>query len=177
MTEEIRQLRPEGIYLIAYIPDLVALLERLRVAGVTTLLMGTGAVTEQLPRLAGAAAEHLVYPQQSFDAHSTEPAVAGFVAAYEARYGEAPGVFAAHGYDALKLVWQAMRDTGEAQPDDIRRGLMALDDYAGAAGRISFDDRGDVVRYPRRFVIHDGRPIPYEQFEQEGGELPVPEQG
>mgnify|MGYP000733016706 CR=1 FL=1 len=37
---------------------------------------------------------------------------------------------------------------------------------------IVLDESGDVVRYPRLFIIHNGQPMPYEDFEQEGGERP-----
>ena len=36
----------------------------------------------------------------------------------------------------------------------------------------AFDDNGDVVRYPRLFIVHDGTPMPYEEFVEEGGKLP-----
>ena len=47
-------------------------------------------------------------------------------------------------------------------------------DFSGAAGRTEFDERGDVVRYPKIFVINEGDSIPYEKFEESGGELSIP---
>ena len=67
-----------------------------------------------------------------------------------------------------------MQDTGSAHPDEVRRGLLGLEDFNGAAGRTAFDERGDVVRYPRLFIVRNGAPTSYEEFKQEGGSLPVP---
>lgn len=174
IVQQVMDLKPEGIYLVAYVEVMSRLLEQLAASGNEAVLMGSGAVTDQLTQAAGEAAEHLVYPQPIFDPESKDPNVAAFVQAFRTKYNREPDIYAAHGYDALKLVVQAMRDTGYAFPDEIRRGLHGLKDYEGAAGRTQFDERGDVVRYPKVFVIYEGRPMTYEQFEQQDGELPIP---
>jgi branched-chain amino acid transport system substrate-binding protein len=174
MIAELKELEPQGIYLVAYVEVLAELLQQIRAAGMDCLLMASGSVTEQLSQLAGEAAENLVYPQPSFDPNTNEPVVKKFVEAFRAKYDREPDIYAAHGYDSLNLLVQAMRKTGFTFPDEIRRGLHGLDNYVGAAGRTQFDERGDVVRYPKIFVIRDGQPVSHEQFEQEGGELPTP---
>jgi branched-chain amino acid transport system substrate-binding protein len=177
MVAKVKELNPEGVYVVAYEAEIVSLLQELHAAEIRPLIMATASVTQKIPGLAGEAAENLVYPQPSFDIGSGDPPVATFVEAYRERYDEDPGIYAAHGYDALKLIWQAMLDTGHSRPDEIKRGLLGLESYHGAAGRTSFDSSGDVVRYPQLFVVRDGQPVPYEEFEQEGGELPVPGRG
>jgi branched-chain amino acid transport system substrate-binding protein len=174
IAQEVMELKPEGIYLVAYVELMAHLLQELAASGNEAILMGSGSVTDQLIQVAGDAAEHLVYPQPIFEPDSDEPAVASFVQAFRAKYNREPDIYAAHGYDSLKLIVQAMQDTGYAFPDEVRRGLHGLKDYEGAAGRTQFDERGDVVRYPKVFVIHEGQSVPYEQFEQQGGELLIP---
>ena len=174
MIAELKDLEPQGIYLVAYVEVLAELLKQIRASGIDCLLMASGSVTEQLSQLAGEAAENLVYPQPSFDPDTDEPVVKEFVEAFRAKYKREPDIYAAHGYDSFNLLVQAMRNTGVTFPDEIRRGLHGLDNYVGAAGRTQFDERGDVVRYPTVFVIRNGQPVSHEQFEQEGGELPTP---
>lgn len=171
MVAEAGELNPEGVYIVAYDKTTIGLLKLLRQAGIKALMMGTASVTEQVPRLAGDAANHLVYAQPSFDPESAAKEVSEFVTAYRAMYRETPDIYAAHGYDAMKLIARAMDDTGFAYPDEVRRGLLTLKNYTGAAGRTDFDERGDVVRYPTVFVIQDGRPVAFEAFEKQGGEL------
>jgi branched-chain amino acid transport system substrate-binding protein len=181
MIQEIKAQKPQGVYLVAYVDIMAELLAQLAAAGCKGLLMGSGAVTDELFKEAGASAEHLVYPQPVFNPTADDPAVASFVEAFRAKYSREPDIYAAHGYDSLKLIIKAMRDTGYAMTDEVRRGLHGLRDeqglsgYAGAAGRTEFDERGDVVRYPEIFVINEGKPVPYDRFEQEGGELVIPQ--
>ena len=67
----------------------------------------------------------------------------------------------------------AIENGGGAHPDDIRIGFSSIKEYEGAAGRTGFDENGDVVRYPRMFVIHESKSKPYDQFVEEGGSLPT----
>jgi branched-chain amino acid transport system substrate-binding protein len=174
MIREIKEQEPQGVYLVAYEEIMTELLEQLQAASCKGLKMGSGAVTEDLIERAGEAAEHLIYPQPVFEPDSDDPAVRAFVEAFRAKYSREPDIYAAHGYDALKLIVQSMRNTGFALTDEVRRGLHGLKAFPGAAGRTEFDERGDVVRYPRIFVIDEGRSVPYEKFEEAGGELSIP---
>ena len=173
MIEKVKELKPQGIYVIAYINEMAPLLNHLRDAGIEALIMGSGAVTEDLPRLAGEAAEKLVYAKPKLDIESTDENVEDFVKAFTAKYGHPPDIFAAHAYDALKSMVLAIEAAEMAHPDAVKLQLLNLD-YDGAAGHTAFDERGDVTRYPQLFVVHEGEPVPYEKFEEEGGRLPIP---
>jgi len=174
MIQEIKEQKPQGVYIVAYVDMMTELLKQLEAAGCKGLIMGSGSVTDPLLQKAGSAAENLVYPQPTFDPDSDDPAVAAFVQAFRTKYNREPDIYAAHGYDALRLIVTAMRNTGFDLTDEVRRGLHGLKSFAGAAGRTEFDERGDVVRYPTVFVIQDGKPVPFDQFEAAGGELFVP---
>jgi branched-chain amino acid transport system substrate-binding protein len=171
MVAEIKELAPDGIYIAAYLQDMSELLTLLHGSGVNAVLLGSASVTDDLIRMAGDAAENLVYPQPAFDVDSPDAAVRSFVDAYRAEYNEDPDIFAAHGYDALKLLARAMENAEGTHPDDIRIGFSSIKDYDGAAGRTAFDENGDVVRYPRMFIIREGRSMPYDSFVAEGGSL------
>jgi len=173
MVEDLKVLNPQAVYIVGYVPEMVALLRELDGAGIEAIRLATSSVTEQVQRQAGEAAENLVFPHASFDVNSTDPDVAAFVKAFRAKHNADPDIYAAHGYDALKLIWQSMLDTGQSHPDEVRRGLIGLKNYTGAAGRTAFDERGDVVRYPHLFIVKDGESIPFEQFEEDGGDLPI----
>jgi branched-chain amino acid transport system substrate-binding protein len=174
MIERVKELAPDGVYIATYVDELVELLRLLKEADVHAVRMSSSSATVDLVQLAGEAVEGLVFPQPSFDVESTEPAVASFVEAYRARYGKTPDQYAAHGHDALKLMFEAIERGASAHPDDVKRGLYGIEGYEGAAGRTSFDDNGDVVRYPRLVVIDQGRLVPYREFVEGGGTVRVP---
>ena len=96
-----------------------------------------------------------------------------FVERYRERYGEDPDVWAAHGYDAVRLALRAFRDAKRWRPESLREALSAIDDYDGAAGPSAFDANGDVMRYPRLLVVREQEMIPYDRFVSEGGMLAV----
>lgn len=169
-----KALAPDGLFVAAYPADTAEIVKRARAAGIAAVALGTSTVTPDVVRLAGPAAENLVFPLPSFDPDAHEPEVAAFVAAYRAKYGQTPDTWAAHGFDALDVVLDAVERAGSADPDAIRRALLATDDFHGAAGRTAFDAQGEVVRYPRLWVVRGGRSVAYERFVESGGTLPVP---
>ena len=174
LVERVRSLRPDGVYIVGYLTDTADLLRRIHAAGIDAVLLGASSVTGEIIRLGGAAAENLVFPQPTFDPGSADPATRAFVEAYRRRYQEDPDNFAAHGYDALKLLLLALQRGGSTQVEDVRRGLLGIEDYAGASGPTAFDDNGDVVQYPRLYIIRQGRSVPYDRFVEQGGSIRPP---
>jgi branched-chain amino acid transport system substrate-binding protein len=88
-------------------------------------------------RAAGRAAEGVLAPLPA----GAAPAPEGFVRAYEARWREAPDDAAAHGYDAVRLVAQAVRRAGLNRAL-VRDAVRALAPWPGASGRVSWDPLG-----------------------------------
>jgi branched-chain amino acid transport system substrate-binding protein len=170
-VEEAKGMEPDAVYVVAYDRELIQLLQLFDTAGLDAVRMSTAAVTADIGRRAGAGSENMVYPQIVLDLESREPAVEGFISAYRKRYDEDPDIYAAHGYDAVKLMAEAIRTAGSMHPRSIRQGLSGIENFDGAAGRTSFDSNGDVVRYPRIFIIRDGMPIPYDKLKDQGGSL------
>ena len=173
MIEQVRELEPQGVYIIAYVDQMANLLKQLDEAGCSALKMGSGAVTEDTLALAGDAADYLIYAKPKLDIESKDPKVASFVKAYTEKYGTPPDVFAAHAYDALYAMVMAIEEAQMAHPDSVKLQLLNLD-FQGAAGKTAFDERGDVTRYPQIFVLHEGKPMLFDKFEEAGGKLPVP---
>lgn len=174
MVQEVAALSPDGLYIVGYLSDVAELLRRVRASGIRAVVLGASSVTEEIAELAGAAAEDLVFPQTTFDPESGDPAVRTFVRAYREAFDEEPDTYAAHGYDALKLLLLGMERGGSPHPDDIRRGLLGIDSYLGASGSAAFDDNGDVIQYPRIFIVRHGSLQPYDRFIEQGGSVPVP---
>jgi branched-chain amino acid transport system substrate-binding protein len=174
MVDEVKQLQPEGVYIVGYLTDVAEITRMLRDADVDSVIIANSGVTPRIGEMIGGAAENLIYPQPSFDLDSDDETMRRFITAFRAKYGEPPTRFAALGYDTLRLLYDAMALGGTAHPDTVRTSLRQLKDYQGASGRINFDENGDVVQYPRLFIIREGRPVPYQVFLDEGGTLTIP---
>ena len=75
-----------------------------------------------------------------------EPFYDDFVAAYEARWGESPGVYCDTIYDAVNLIALAIEEAGEYDGAAIKDALYELGvDYSGASGETTWDANGDRV--------------------------------
>jgi len=167
-------LAPRGLYIPAYVGDLATALTRLRETNLRPIVLGTSSATPELLRAAGPAAENLVFPMPSFDATADSAAVRAFVTAFDARYATEPDVYAAHAYDAVRVLAAAVTLAASWDPAQVRDALLRIDNYEGATGRLAFDRKGDVIQYPRLYVVRGGQFVAYDRFLESGGALPVP---
>ena len=172
MVQRAKELDPDGIYVVAYEPDIVRLLGLFDELDVEAVMMASSSVTPAVSEKAGEAANGLIYPlPNTWDANSSEPAVRSFVEAYRSKYSQEPDVWSAHGYDALKILVQAVERGGTPHPDNVYMGMSGTKDFEGAAGRTVFDSNGDVVRYAKLYIVQDGSPVPYDEFTAGGGSV------
>ena len=109
----------------------------------------------------GEAAEGVFLTQAAFDPDSEEPETKAFVEAYRAKYQSEPNLYAVHGYDATLVLAEALRRSGN-EPSHFWSAVRSLRDFTGAAGTIQFDERGDVQKFPRVYVVHNGELMDYE---------------
>ncbi len=148
-----------GIFIAGYSSETATVARAARDAGIDVPLFGTGAILpEELAELGGDAVEGLIFPSPLFDPASEIDESRRFVAAYEERYGSSFDVYAAHGWDAVKIIAEAIQENG-LRAEEIRFYLNAMNPFEGAAGSTSFDDKGDVRKFHRMFVIQDGQAV------------------
>jgi branched-chain amino acid transport system substrate-binding protein len=167
-------LAPRGLYVPAYVEDLATVLMRLRESKLRPIVLGTSSAAPELIRAAGPAAENLVFPLPNFDPTSESASVRLFANAFVARYAVEPDVYAAHAYDAMRVLALAADRAGNWNADEIKDTLLRIDNYEGATGRLAFDRKGDVVQYPRLYIVRGGQFVAYDRFVEGGGTLPVP---
>ena len=105
----------------------------------------------------------VLFSQTVFDVSSDLEPVKGFVAGYEARYGSKPDFYAAHGYDSMLVLGEALKNW-DGIPMDLWRGFAGINSFPGVTGSIQFNEQGDVQKYPRVFRFQDGIPVDFEQY-------------
>ena len=137
------------IYIAGYYKDTAAILRTAAELGIKAQFIGATAIEdENLIKLAGGAAEGIVYPLATgYDAVSTDPTTKTFVTEFKKRYAYEPGWMEAHAYDAFMLVCEGARSgKGPVTGDQIRNFLDHMGTYHGVTGDIKFDKNGDVIR-------------------------------
>lgn len=101
---------------------------------------GDGYDTPLLAELAGTEAANNVFFTTHQGIYGDDPAAAAFAEAYEAEYGNPPeAVFAALGYDGIKLMADAMTRAGTIDGAAVRDALAATQGFQGVTGTISYE--------------------------------------
>ncbi len=97
-------------------------------------------------------------------------ALARFEHSYEAAYGEPPPyVFAALGYDAMRLITSALADAAELEPESVAVALAAQDSFPSLRGTISLERRGRPTGPLAILRTEDGQPRYVTGVEVAGG--------
>jgi branched-chain amino acid transport system substrate-binding protein len=157
LVDRVNTLRPAAVYLAAYAQDVAKLVEEIRASDykgkiLTTHAFASPAVLEGV----GEAAYGVLLTAPHFDVDAEGEPVSSFIDSYAAKYGDAPDVWAAHGYDAM-MVFVAAIPKPFRTASDFRTGLRSIEDFPGVAGVVRFDERGDVGKFPRVYqVMSDG---------------------
>ncbi len=154
----IKAAHPDGIVVGSYPPDTVLVLRQARELGLQLPLFLTTEAVEnaEVLRQAGDAADGVVY---ILAAPASGEAPDRFAAAYDAKFGKKPELFAAEGYDVVRLIAAAIAAANRAPPSGpgIRDFLYRVRNYPGASGVITFDRNGDVVKPFAIKTIEAGR--------------------
>src|SRR5258708_16362376 len=87
----------------------------------------------------GGAADGLLCPRAGLP---PQAASKKFLDAYKKRFNIDPILYAPFTYDAANLLIEAMKQANSADPAKYLPVLQKID-FAGATGRISFDEKGD----------------------------------
>jgi branched-chain amino acid transport system substrate-binding protein len=133
---------------------------------------GDGACTDEMVKLAGAAAEGLLCSQAGIPPQAADKK---FLDAYKKKFNVDPIIYAPFTYDAANLLIEAMKKANSAEPAKYLPELAKID-FKGATGKISFDDKGDrkdaeITIFTMRdgklapiAIIKGGQTVSYEDF-------------
>lgn len=161
VVEQALEHQPVAVYVADYARNVAAIVGQFRDHGYEGKILTTSAfASPEIIEGAGAAAEGVILTLTAMA--PDDPAVAAFTQAFQARYDDAPSVWAAHGYDALMALAEAMKEAG-TRPSDLWKGMRSIRNFAGATGVIQFDERGDVSKFPRTFVVENGALVDYDE--------------
>lgn len=134
------------------------LVAELRRQGIDVPVLGSDALATPVFLQKGGPAVEGTVIATAFHPDAPDPEVRRFDAAFEKRYGAKPDVGAALGYDAVRVLAQAMREAQSTEPDKVAAAMHRLTGFRGVTGAFSFDEAGNLVGMPiRRIVVRGGR--------------------
>jgi len=138
----IKAANPQAIYVPGYYTDVGNIALQARKLGIgknVPLLGGDGWDSEQLAKIAGEAIEGSYYSNH-YAPDQPEARVQEFIAKYKAEFGgQVPDGLAALGYDAAKILFDAMKRSPSLAGKDLAKALAESKDFAGVTGNITMD--------------------------------------
>ena len=143
IAEKLLTAGPDGILIIANPMDSAMLCQQIRKSdpAVKITLSNWGA-TQRLLELGGKSVEGATMPI-AFDWESTSPAYRAFRKQFFERYQREPGFAGFYAYDAAQVVLTALNARKAGQ--SLKATLLAIGEFEGLQGKISFDAYGDLL--------------------------------
>lgn len=157
---KIKGKNPQFIYVPGYYTEVSVLIKQARDLGITCPIGGgDGWDSPDMIKVAGAAALNNTYFTNHYSVEDPDPAIQAFVKAYTAKYKKAPDSFAALGYDSAKLLAQAIKDAGAAEPEKVKDALAKIKDFQGITGKMSINAQHNPVKKIVVIEYKDGKLI------------------
>src|SRR5262245_21624210 len=118
---------------------------------------GDGACTDDMTKLAGAAADGLLCSQAGLPPQAADKK---FLDAFKKKFNVDPILYAPFTYDAANLLIEAMKKANSADPAKYLPELAKIS-FKGATGQIAFDEKGDRKDAEMTiFTMKDGKLAP-----------------
>ncbi len=154
---QIKSANPEAIYVPGYYTEVATIARQARELGITVpLIGGDGWDSPRLWEIGGEALNGCMFSNH-YSVDDPSPAVQKFVADYRKRYNQVPDALAALGYDAARILADAMTRAGSSKGDKVRDALAATKDFAGVTGSITINSERNAVKPAVVLKIENGK--------------------
>jgi branched-chain amino acid transport system substrate-binding protein len=162
---QLKSANPEVIYVPGYYTEVGTIARQSRDLGISApLLGGDGWDSPRLWEIGGKALNGC-YFSNHYSVDDPSPAVQKFVADYKAKFGATPDALAALGYDAAKILADAMTRANSSDGAKVRSALADTKGYAGVTGTITIDKDRNAVKPVVMLKVQDGKFVFQERIE------------
>jgi branched-chain amino acid transport system substrate-binding protein len=153
----IKAAHPGVVFLPGYYPEVSVILKQARQLGLTIPIIGCEAWDNPtLLQVAGSAANGCYFSNQ-FSADDPAPVVQEFGKVYQQKFCNRPDNFAALGYDAARVVLDAIKKVGSTDSVAIRDAIARTKDFPGVSGAITIDAKRNASKPVVILAIKDDR--------------------
>jgi branched-chain amino acid transport system substrate-binding protein len=170
----IRGAGPEAIFIPGYYTDVGNIALQAKKLGINAVLLGgDGWDSAKLAEIGGEAIEGAYYSNH-YAPEETRPEVQAFVQAYQKEYGAVPDGLAALGYDATRVIADAMKRAPSLGGKDLAQAIAATRDFPGVTGKITIDAKRDAQKPAVVVQMKGGKPTWVTTINPPGMGTPVP---
>lgn len=151
---------PDVIYVPGRDARIAAIARQAKELGIRAPLLGSDGLTSPQVLQAGGSALDGAYATGLYSADDPTPEARKFASAYRARYGNPPDAHAALGYDAVRLLADAMSRAGSDAGPKLRSALGQTANFGGVTGAITLTPERNATRPAVIFKLQDGKAFP-----------------
>jgi branched-chain amino acid transport system substrate-binding protein len=155
----IKAKKPDVILFSGYYTEGALIMKEARKQGLKAPMFGgDGLFSPKFIELGGPAVEGSM-SALGFSPEQATPETAKFIESFKAKHnGELPGLFDAQGYDAIKLLADAMTRANSADPKVFKDALAKTKNFAGVSGTISMQANREPIKTPLSLLfVKDGK--------------------
>ncbi len=153
----IRSVNPDVIYVPGYYGEVGVIAKQAKQLGINQpLLGGDGWDAPQLFELGGEALNG-DYISNHYSVEDPSPAIQKFVGDFNSRYKIKPDALAALGYDAMRVLADAIKRAGTTNGQKLRDAIAATKDFPGVTGVITINSERNAVKSAVVLKIQDGK--------------------
>jgi branched-chain amino acid transport system substrate-binding protein len=153
----IKGAQPDVIFVPGYYTEVSLIVRQARELGIECpILGGDGWDSPELTK--GAEKEFAnTYFSNHFSTEDPDTTVQNFIKKYEDKFHTIPDAMAALGYDAARILADAMKRAGSTDSAALRKAIAETKDFAGVTGRISIDQNRNALKPITIIKIGDGK--------------------
>lgn len=148
---------PELIFVPGYYTEAALISKQARELKITVpILGGDGWDSARLLEIGGEAMENTFYANH-YTAEDTSMVVQNFVQKYRTKYNETPDALAALGYDAGKIVFDAILRAGSTEGAKVRDALASTSNFGGVTGSITINSERNATKSVVIIAVQNGK--------------------
>lgn len=135
----IKATEPQAIYLPGYYTEVGQVARQARDLGITVPLLGGDGWDSPKTTEIGGSAVAGSYFTTHYSPEDPSEIVQNFIKKYQEKYQKVPDAMAVLGYDAAKILFDAIRRAGSTEGSKIRDALATTQNFQGVSGNITMD--------------------------------------
>ena len=137
---ELKAASPEAVFVPNYYNEMVQIARQAKQVGMPGSMFVGGDGWDSANLIEGAGEElEGAYFTNHYAPDVRWPNSKKFLAAFQAKYKHEPSSLSAQGYDATRLLFDAVGRAAEVTPEGIRKALAETKDFQGATGTMTMD--------------------------------------
>lgn len=153
----IRSLNPDVIYVPGYYGEVGVIAKQAKQLGIQQpLLGGDGWDAPQLWELGGNSLNGS-FISNHYSVEDPSPAIQKFVGDFRGRYNVVPDALAALGYDAMRVLGDALKRAGTSEGPKLRDAIAATKEFPGVTGVITINAERNAVKPAVVLKLQDGK--------------------